>query len=84
MVAQGLLVALYVNYDRKRLFLPQFKENVRKIDGMLTGIEGTIAEISYHKEDIAALEQGFKDTVDDYLEFITNLPRIAKDLEKGE
>ena len=40
MVAQGLLVALYVNYDRKRLFLPQFKENVRKIDGMLTGMEG--------------------------------------------
>ena len=47
MIAQGLLVALYVNYDRKRPFLPQFKENVRKIDGMLTGIEGTIAEIKH-------------------------------------
>ncbi len=47
MVAQGLLVPLYVNYDRKRPFLTQFKENVRKIDGMLTGIEGTIAEIKH-------------------------------------
>ena len=46
MIAQGLLVALYVNYDRKHPFLPQFKENVDQIDGMLTGIEGTIAEIN--------------------------------------
>lgn len=45
MVAQGLLVALYVNYDRKRPFLPQFKENVNKIDKMLTGVEEAIGHI---------------------------------------
>ena len=42
MVAQGLLVALYVNYDREGPFMAQFKENVSKIDGLLTGIEYTI------------------------------------------
>ena len=46
MVAQGLLVALYVNYDREGPFMAQFKENVSKIDGLLTGIEYTINSIN--------------------------------------
>ena len=43
-------------------------------DGLFYGqVQNTDDLISYHGEDIVALEQGFKDTVDDYLEFISDL-----------
>jgi predicted HicB family RNase H-like nuclease len=35
-------------------------------------VQNTEDLISYHGEDIVALEQGFKDTVDDYLEFLSD------------
>ena len=46
-------------------------------DGLFYGqVQNTDDLISYHGEDIVALEQGFKDTVDDYLEFLDdpNIP----------
>ena len=44
-----------------------------KEDGLFYGqVQNTEDLISYHGEDIVALEQGFKDTVDDYLEFLSD------------
>ena len=45
MVAQGLLVALYVHYERGGDFMEQFRENVRKIDGLLATLEGAVKDI---------------------------------------
>lgn len=46
MVAHGLLVALYVNYERERPFMEQFQENVGKIEELLSGIEWTVKSIT--------------------------------------
>ena len=52
-------------------------------DGLFYGqVQNTDDLISYHGEDIIALEQSFKDTVDDYLEFIS-ASEMLPDQEKS-
>ena len=45
-------------------------------------VQNTEDLIAYHGEDIVALEQSFKDTVDDYLEFIS-ASEMLPDQEKS-
>ena len=51
-------------------------------DGLFYGkVQNTEDLIAYHGEDIVALEQSFKDTVDDYLEFNAAMQMMEKGTE---